>query len=242
MLGAGAVPRDGVLTVHAAFHGLSRAGARAENFCQALVDHMAGGTLLMPAMTWRTVNPAQPVFDELNTPSHTGVLGETFRVAFATHRSLHPTHSTAGRGPRAAEFLSRHHLAPTPCGPDSPYGMLHQAGGWVLLLGVGLECCTAIHHVEEQLAPDVFLEREEAQPYRLIARDGRVFSLRLRRHRRLPRDFPKFGPALAARGRQVGGILEGTPWMLFPAADLYQTVIELFSINPRATLGDGSPL
>ena len=48
---------------------------------------MRGGNLFMPTMTWRTVTPDNPVWDEIDTPSHTGVLTEVFRTGYATRRT-----------------------------------------------------------------------------------------------------------------------------------------------------------
>ncbi|HVI62949.1 MAG TPA: AAC(3) family N-acetyltransferase, partial [Bradyrhizobium sp.] len=93
------VPRDGALVVHSAIAPLSRRGLRAEAIIEALIEYMRGGNLLMPTMTWRTVTPEQPHWDELETPSHTGVLTEIFRTRYASGRSIHPTHSVAGLGP-----------------------------------------------------------------------------------------------------------------------------------------------
>src|SRR6185295_12382366 len=87
------VPPDGVLVVHSAIASLSRQGFRAERMIDALIHHMRGGNLLMPAMTWRTVTPEKPQWDELATPSITGVLSEIFRTRYASTRSIHPTHS-----------------------------------------------------------------------------------------------------------------------------------------------------
>ena len=66
------VPRDGVLIVHSAIARLSRNGFRAEAIIEALLDHLVDGNLFMPTMTWRTVTPAHPVWDEILTASHTG--------------------------------------------------------------------------------------------------------------------------------------------------------------------------
>ncbi|MEI6985426.1 MAG: AAC(3) family N-acetyltransferase [Rhodospirillaceae bacterium] len=217
------VTRDGILIVHSAFAGLSRAGLRAEAFCAALIEAMAGGTVLMPTMTWRSVNPASPVFDELGTPSHTGVLTEVYRTRHATHRSLHPTHSVAGCGPLAARLLSSHHLGTTPCPGSSPYGLIREYDTAILLLGVGMESCTAIHHAEEMIAPEIYVRPlTEAEDYVLIDRHGERHSVKTRRHRRLPRDFPKFAPLLKAAGALAEGNVHNTPWMLFSARDLYR--------------------
>src|SRR5260370_2922416 len=95
------VPRDGVLVVHSAIAPLSRRGLRAEAIIEALIEYMRDGNLFMPTMTWRTVTPEQPHWDEIETPSYTGVLTEIFRTHYASGRSIHPTHSVAGLAPRA---------------------------------------------------------------------------------------------------------------------------------------------
>ena len=118
------VPRDGVLIVHAAIATLSHQGVRAEELVESLLDTMADGNVFMPTMTWRTITPAHPTWDEMETPSHTGVLSEIFRTRYSTARSIHPTHSVAGSGPDAAMVLSRHHLDIKPVSASSPYGLL----------------------------------------------------------------------------------------------------------------------
>ena len=88
-----------MLVVHSAIATLSRKGYRAEAIIECLLEHMRDGNLFMPTMTWRTVTPDKPVWDEIETASHTGVLTEVFRTRYATRRSIHPTHSVAGWGP-----------------------------------------------------------------------------------------------------------------------------------------------
>ena len=90
------VPHDGVLVVHSAIAALSRQGFRAEAMVEVLLDYLGTGTLVMPTMTWRTVTPASPYWDELVTPSHTGVLTEVFRASLC-HPPQHPP-DPFGRG------------------------------------------------------------------------------------------------------------------------------------------------
>jgi aminoglycoside 3-N-acetyltransferase len=222
----GAVRRGAVLVVHSAIAGLSRQGLRAEAMIEAMLEHLDGGTLLMPTMTWRTVTPQNPVFDELRTPSHTGVLTEIFRTRYATARSLHPTHSAAGAGPLAKTLLSTHHLGTTPVAASSPYALMRDYPSHILMIGVGLECVTAIHHPEEAIAPDLYLKPQaEAEDYELRDRGGRAIKHRLRRHiRTRERDFPKFGPLLAAKGQFHTGEILGVPWKLVRGDDLLREV------------------
>ena len=205
---------------------------------EAMLDHLRGGTLLMPTMTWRTVTPQQPVFDEMATPSHTGVLTEVFRTKYASARSLHPTHSAAGAGPLARTLLSTHHLGTTPVPASSPYALMRDYRSHILMIGVGLECVTAIHHPEEAVAPDLYLKPDaEAEHYDLRARDGRTIRYRLRRHiRTRERDFPKFGPLLAAQGRLQQGELLGVPWKLVRGDELLREVFARLIEQPDFNL------
>jgi len=196
-----AVTADRPLVVHSAFVGLARAGFDAHGVVDAMAAFLAPTTLLMPSMSWRSVNPANPVFDELATPGITGILSEIFRQRHATRRSLHPTHSVAAKGALADRLLEAHHLEDTPCHARSPWGLLDDFGADVLLIGIGMERCTLIHHVEELVAPELYLQPPERRE-RYICRDrfGKEISMYTRRHLRLRRNFHIFEDALAAQG------------------------------------------
>jgi aminoglycoside 3-N-acetyltransferase len=239
ILRATGVPPDGVLVVHSAIAGLSRQGWRAEGMIDAIVDYLRGGTLLMPTMTWRSVTPANPVFDELKTPSHTGVLTEVFRTHYATARSLHPTHSAAGYGPLAATLLSTHHLGTTPVPASCPYALMRDYPSYILMIGVGLETVTAIHHPEEVIAPELYLKPEsEAEEYELRDRSGKALRFRLRRHiRTRERHFPRFGPLLSAKGQFSEGELLGVPWKLVRADHLLREVFARLIERPGFNYG-----
>jgi aminoglycoside 3-N-acetyltransferase len=237
MLQSFGVPRDGALIVHSAIAKLSRQGVRAEEIIESILDYMADGDVFMPTMTWRTVTPAQPRWDEMETPSHTGVLSEIFRKNYSTARSIHPTHSVAGCGPNAAMALSRHHLDIKPVSANSPYGLLRDYETYILMLGVGLESCTAIHLPEETVNPDLYLlPPETMELYQCRDRLGAVHEVRTLRHRRLDRDFPRFGPPLEARKLLARGPLGDCPYMLVSMRQLLREVFAALLRSPRATL------
>jgi aminoglycoside 3-N-acetyltransferase len=234
------VPHDGVLIVHSAIGLLSRRGFRAEGIIESLLQYMAPGHLFMPTMTWRTVTPAQPLWDEIHTASETGVLTEVFRTRYAVARSIHPTHSVAGWGPCAAALLSRHHIDITPVSANSPYGLLRDYESYILLLGVGLESCTAIHLAEETINPEFYLfPLNPEDVYECRDRHGAVHQVRTRRHRRLDRDFPRFGPRLVAKGLLASGAIAECPYILIALRHLLREVFAAMITNPRATLRDG---
>ena len=231
------VPRDGVLIVHSAIALLSRQGYRAENMIEAYLEHLAVGTLIMPTMTWRTVTPQHPYWDELATPSHTGIMSEIFRANYATARSIHPTHSVAAHGPQAQRLLARHHLDDTPVSANSPYGLMRGQAAHVFMLGVGLESCTAIHLPEEEIAPEIYVRPlDPAEIYKCRDRHGVVHRMHARRHYRLNRDFPHFGPPLRAKGLLHGGKIAGCGYLLVRLDDLLGEVRSSLHADKFATL------
>ena len=238
ILERGEVPSDGVLVVHSAFRNLSHHGFRAERFIEALLDGLAGGTLMMPAMSWRVCTPENPYFDEKETPSIVGALSEVFRTRYAATRSIHPTHSFAGVGPRAEELVAGHYAGITPCAANSPIGRLPGVDARILLLGVWFESCTLIHFPEEQVAPDFYLRPPDGVVYRCKDRHGVVREVQTRRHWRLNRDFPKFGPRLAARRQLVEDDLYGTRWGICRAVDLCDTVFAALHERIDGTLAE----
>jgi hypothetical protein len=106
-----------------------------------------------------------------------------------------------------------------------------------MMIGVGLETCTAIHLPEETIAPDVYLRPiNPAEIYRCKDRHGRVHRIHARRHWRLDRDFPQFGPPLAAKGRLHSGDIEGCGYMLVGLQDLLQAVTDALLADKNGTL------
>lgn len=94
-------------------------------------------------------------YDPKETPCSTGVIPETFRKRGGVIRSLHPMFSVAAVGSRAEEIAeagSKNVL--------EAWRRLLKLGGNILLMGVGLEVCTAMHSAEEQVVlPKHILEK-----------------------------------------------------------------------------------
>jgi aminoglycoside N3'-acetyltransferase len=74
-----------------------------------------------------------------------GVIPATFLKIAGTIRSAHPSVSWSANGPSADLFVSGHDASD----PNRPLKELMNRQGYVLLLGVGLTECTAIHLAEE---------------------------------------------------------------------------------------------
>ena len=173
----------GVLLVHAALRslGLPPDLPRAEIAIAGLLAALGpAGTLLMPALSYASVSAHQPIFDVARTPSCVGGLTEYFRTRPGTLRSVHPTHSVCGVGPRAEALLAGHQQDVTPCGAHSPFSLLPQIEGQILFLGCGLRPNTSMHAIEERVVPPYLF----GQPvdYQAILADGSVTAMQVRRH------------------------------------------------------------
>jgi aminoglycoside 3-N-acetyltransferase len=147
----------------------------------ALLDAVGPeGVLLMPALSYLQQPP--DVHDTDRTPSCVGFLAEYYRLRPGSRRSLHPTHSVCASGPRAGEWLGEHTLDTTPCGPHSPFHLLPQHGGKILMLGCGWEPNTIMHAVEEHVRPPYLFG--DPVIYTITDHDRRTF-----RKEYLPHDF-----------------------------------------------------
>jgi len=86
-------------------------------------------------MTWKyQVLP----FDARETPCWTGAIPEAFRKCPQARRGSNPAHSLAAVGPKAPELIQGWHK-------------LLELDGYILLLGVGLGCCSSMHLAERDI-------------------------------------------------------------------------------------------
>jgi len=86
-------------------------------------------------------------YDPAETPVTTGFIPETFRKRKGVVRGSHPSHSMAASGPRARELSEGWHR-------------LLEFNGYILLIGVGLNVCTAMHLAEKRVRfPDRILKK-----------------------------------------------------------------------------------
>ena len=190
-----------VIHVHSSLRKLGPVEGGADTVIDALMEALApGGTLSLPTHTWKVVNGQQPVFHHALTPSNVGALTNVFRKRPGVLRSLHPTHSVAAIGPRAAELVEGHERCVAPCAPESPYGKLRDWDGKILIIGVTLACCTFFHGCELWAGLPTALSPGVSELYCVTA-DGRTIRMRIHGHYLNTWDqYPRLEPHLLEVG------------------------------------------
>jgi len=207
--------KGGAMLVHSSLSSMGRVPGGPETVIRGLLDALGPeGTLLVPALSYRYVDAARPVFDVRRTPCNIGAIPEYFRTRPATIRSVHPTHSVCGVGAQAADVLGEHHVDATPCGPHSPYRKLRDRSGQILFLGCGLKPNTSMHGVEELVEPPYLFGATIT--YRLILGDGTETQMRCRRHAFgvWRQRYDRIRPLLEDDGLRVGKVLAATVHIL----------------------------
>jgi aminoglycoside 3-N-acetyltransferase len=201
----------GALLVHSSLKSLGPVPGGPETVILGLLDALGPeGTLLMPALSFGSVNEADPIFDALYTQSNVGAIPEYFRTRPGTIRSVHPTHSLCAVGPRAEALLRDHYLDTTPAGPRSAFTKLPDIDGQLLMIGCGLKPNTSMHGVEE-LAEPPYLFRE-ATTFHLIHADRTQTVMHCRRHNfpGLRQRYDRVGPLLDGNGMKTAKVLQAT--------------------------------
>ena len=153
-----------VLMVHTSLSSLGYVCGGAQVVIEALLEGVGReGTIMMPAQSWKNLDPATgvhwevsescwplirenwPAYDKNITPTNTmGAVAEMFRQWPGTVRSDHPARSVAAWGKEAAWLTADHDLSNI-FGDGSPIGKLYELDGLVLLIGVGYDKNTSLH-------------------------------------------------------------------------------------------------
>lgn len=212
-----------LVQVHSSLSSFGYVEGGAEAVVDALIAAVGPtGTVMVP-----TFNHGQAeIFDVNSTPSVNGAITEALRKRPQAKRSVHPTHPYAAIGPMA-EWLTGEHLELDTFDRNSPLGKLADKGGWVLLLGVGMNSNTAAH-VGETLARVPCIGYRE-NPGKVVGPDGalrQAWSV-------LWRDGPcllEWDPleqAMRDTDMIADGRIGDAQVMLMKALDVVQTAFEL---------------
>ena len=169
------------------------------------------GTILMPAHSGQLTDPINwkapaikkelidivkinmKPFNKKVTPiRERGVIPESFLRYPNIERSNHPLNSVIAMG-RLAKYFTQIHDLHAPEGLDSPIGRLYKKEGNILLVGVGLSRCTAIH-LAEYLVDVSYLYESELKV--LTTNNGKNTFTKIKRYPNGSEHFDKLMPDL----------------------------------------------
>ncbi len=229
------------LLVHSSLSSFGTVEGGADTVIDALLSLVTSdGTVIVPTLTGsETLTPGNPpVFDPDINECWTGLIPETFRRRREAVRSLHATHSVAAIGAAAEEVTREHIDSITPCDEQSPYGLL--AGldeAYILLIGVGHESNTTLHHVEELAGVDYHLQRLPCRS--LISAGGSSFERTIFLHRYgQPRKFNAIEPVLVERGIERRARIGQAEIRLVHTRGLVRTGLRCLRADPRFFCAD----
>lgn len=232
----GITPRDTVI-IHSSLRAVGPVEEGADGIIDAFKEVLTEGLLLIPTHTWAVVGQKQPVFDVKTTVPNIGTLPRVAAFRPDAVRSLHPTHSVAGFGKNAAEFLAGEEKSGSPAPPGGVMHRLAFVGAKILLVGVTNNKNTFIHSLDEEVDLPDRLERES---YDLIVvdQDGNRYVTDFRshhcsRHPDVSVNYPNFEPALVACGAQIFGKLGNAQVRIVDAAKCREVVLRIFSRADR---------
>lgn len=173
-----------IVIVHSSLSSFGFVDGGAETVVDALLETVGKeGTVVMPTysinrrkvrrskkeITWGvTWKYKITSYDPKRTPCWTGAIPEAFRKRKNAERSLNPTHSIAAIGAKAKEIVDA-----AKENADQGFKKVLGFNGYVLLIGVGLNVCSAMHLAEEQVQLPKHILEKIRPPQELIAKYGR---------------------------------------------------------------------
>jgi len=169
-------------------------------------------------------------YDPKETPCTTGIIPETFRKRPGVVRSLHPVHSIAAIGPKAKEITS--------AGDRSGLGgwkRIYDLDGYVLLIGVGLEVCTAMHLAEDMVQlPKHILDKITPPQWFVEKYPEDKWEWDIGPYP----DFAKLEPICKERGVMQVTVIGGATIKLLKLRELIDLYIEELRRNPDLFYGE----
>ncbi len=139
--------RGDLVLCHSSLTAVGRVDGGAETVVGALLDVIGSrGTLVVPAFTGEIVEPFTA-----DMPTAMGAIPNAVLAWPGRKRSSHPQVSVAAIGADAAAICANQPLGYA-LGGGSPFEAIVQRGGRILLLGVGHNRSSMLHHSESMIA------------------------------------------------------------------------------------------
>ena len=234
---------DETILIHSSMKSIGEVEGGADTVLDAWIEYFGHGLLLLPTHTWKNINADSPVYNPKETPSCVGLLTNMFLKRDGVIRSLHPTHSMAGIGKKAAEYLASEENNNTPCTPGGCYDRLKDVGGKILLVGVGHERNTYIHSVEEVLnVPNRLSDMPVLM--KIVQHGKKPVSVYMRKHYNsqqphISEDFVKLNRAFDECGAAVHTVFGSAECILCDARRIFEVTRHVIAPDPECLVTGG---
>ena len=231
------------ILIHSSMKSIGEVEGGADTVLDAWIEYFGHGLLLLPTHTWKNINADSPVYNPKETPSCVGLLTNMFLKRDGVIRSLHPTHSMAGIGKKAAEYLAGEENNNTPCTPGGCYDRLKDVGGKILLVGVGHERNTYIHSVEEVLnVPNRLSDMPVLM--KIVQHGKKPVSVYMRKHYNsqqphISEDFVKLNRAFDECGAAVHTVFGSAECILCDARRIFEVTRHVLAPDPECLVTGG---
>lgn len=245
------VPRDRIVLVHSSLRAVGDVEGGGKTVLDALIEHITaeGGLCCFPTHTWHLIGQDCPTLDLTKNETCVGTLTRLALEDGRGTRTLNPTHSMVvfGEPCRVRAFVADEEKQTTHTSPDGCYGKLHDADGYVLLLGVTHKANTFLHCVEEMLGVQ---DRLATEPIDVSVKYAsgeiehrRVYTFDEEKNGDVSLRFPKFEPAFRAHGCIADGSIGDAPTQLCSARSMKRVMEMIYTrAQGRELLGDDAPL
>lgn len=215
------IPRDRAVLMHSSLRLVGQIEGGASALLDVLIDYFTatGGLFCVPTHTWANLWASDAAFTlDVNDPKT--CLGAFSDLAVSDGRGIrteNPTHSMVvfGNKERAEAFAKGEIDVSSGTAPESCYGKLYRAGGFVLLLGVSHARNTYLHCVDEMLEVPNRISEKPTEVKIKRASGEAVTRFVYTHHSTLTSDisarFPKYETAFRYHGAITDGILGAAP-------------------------------
>ena len=223
------IKSNDTVLVHTSMRSLGEVEGGCDGLIDAFKSYLSDGLFLVPTHTWGTVGRGVNVFDVRTTIPNIGALPTVAAFRNDGVRSLHPTHSVAAFGKRAAEFVKGEEYAQTPCPTNGLWARLYEENAQILLLGVLLNRNTYIHAIDEMIGLDSKLAASQI-PLTVVDYHGNKYTTLFRPHGVTGAvNFENFRKPLEHLGAMKRGRLGNAEVSLFHAAPATEIIKRIYS-------------
>ena len=231
------IPRDRVVLMHSSLRLIGRTEEGAKTVLDAMIEYFTseGGLFCVPTHTWGNLKK-EITLDMSDNATCLGAFSDFAAADGRGIRSANPTHSMVvfGDRKRALDFVADELELPSGTAPESCYGKLYRAGGYVLLVGVAHNKNTYLHCVEEMLNMP---NRLSVDPRKVTVKleNGELVTREVRVHKTdftsdVSMRFPKYETAFRYYGAITDGFIGDAPTQVCDAV-IMKDVMELILNN-----------